>query len=486
VSPFLGTRGAGSNRAFGYAGAAAPAQVTGLTATDFGTSRAYNNGRIDLSWSTPANNGATISGYLIQRSTDGSSYSTLVANTGSATTTYSDTGLSSNQIYYYKVSAINAAGTGLASTAANATATTVPQAPTIGTATVTNSTTVSLAFTPGATGGKTITSYSVTSSPSIALSVSGTSSPLAVTGSFVANTAYTFTIAAVNANGTSSSSSASNSVTPLAVTPNVEYLVVAGGGGGGGTQFTSYYGGGGGAGGFRTATGLAVTAGSAITVTVGAGGNRAPTSGETQGSQGSNSVFGSITSTGGGGGGAGNTVGGFGGSGGGAGLGNTSSSSGGSGTGGQGNSGGNSVVGGGGGGGGGAGQSGISSTGNDVGGNGGNGTASSISGSSVTYAGGGGGGSGKFSAQSNGGTGGGGKGARDGGATAGTANTGGGGGAGTGQSSPHLGGNGGSGIVIIRYSDTYPLAASTTGSPTITTSGGYRIYNWTGSGSITF
>jgi hypothetical protein len=48
------------------------------------------------------------------------------------------------------------------------------------------------------------------------------------------------------------------------------------------------------------------------------------------------------------------------------------------------------------------------------------------------------------------------------------------------------GGNGGSGIVIIRYSDTLAAAASTTGSPTITVAGGYRVYKWTSSGSITF
>jgi hypothetical protein len=47
-------------------------------------------------------------------------------------------------------------------------------------------------------------------------------------------------------------------------------------------------------------------------------------------------------------------------------------------------------------------------------------------------------------------------------------------------------GVGGSGTVIIRYADTFAAAASTTGSPTITVAGGYRVYNWTASGSITF
>jgi hypothetical protein len=46
--------------------------------------------------------------------------------------------------------------------------------------------------------------------------------------------------------------------------------------------------------------------------------------------------------------------------------------------------------------------------------------------------------------------------------------------------------NGGSGVVILRYPDTFPLATSTTGSPTVTNPTGYRVYTFTASGSITF
>jgi hypothetical protein len=68
-------------------------------------------------------------------------------------------------------------------------------------------------------------------------------------------------------------------------------------------------------------------------------------------------------------------------------------------------------------------------------------------------------------------------------------NTGGGGGGmnpSAGNNTMRFGGTGGSGIVILRYLDTFPAATSTTGSPTITTAGGYRVYKWTSSGSITF
>ncbi len=70
---------------------------------------------------------------------------------------------------------------------------------------------------------------------------------------------------------------------------------------------------------------------------------------------------------------------------------------------------------------------------------------------------------------------------------AGTPNTGGGGG-GAAYNGLTLASNGGSGIVVIRYPDTYADAASTTGSPTFTNTGGYKIYKWinVGSGSITF
>ena len=73
-------------------------------------------------------------------------------------------------------------------------------------------------------------------------------------------------------------------------------------------------------------------------------------------------------------------------------------------------------------------------------------------------------------------------GASNSGAVSASVNTGGGGG---GQYT-NTGGNGGSGIVMIRYPNTYNAATATTGTVTVYNIGGYRIYKWTSSGTITF
>jgi hypothetical protein len=260
-------------------------------------------------------------------------------------------------------------------------------------------------------------------------------------------------------------------------------ILLIGDGGGGGSA--GYYGGGGGAGGFRSFSSQLLTIGSVYTVTIGTGGSGStPNAGDSgTGSSISGTGISYTSAGGGGGGGAGSSAGKNGGSGGGGfdpgapGNGNTPSTSPS-----QGNNGGAQ---GGTMGGGGAGA--VGGTNSNVsppyGAGGGNGTASSITGSSVTYA--GGGGSGGRPGAPTGGTGGGGNGgtyAPNSLPTNGTANTGGGGG-GIGYDGSD-GGNGGSGVCIISV-PTSSYSSTTTGSPTVTTSGSNTIIKFTGSGSYT-
>ena len=269
---------------------------------------------------------------------------------------------------------------------------------------------------------------------------------------------------------------------------SADFLVIAGGGGGG-----ARHGGGGGAGGYRTST-QTVNPATVITVTVGDGGVGSIYDGTTAGQGSNSSISGSglttITSTGGGRGGdsgAGGSTGGNGGSGGGAGgdsvsggSGNTPSTAPS-----QGNNGGSAGHGSpnyGAGGGGGAGATGGNGT-TTAGGAGGAGTASSITGSSVTRAGGGGGCTYLGGTPGAGGSGGGGAGSIGAG-TAGTVNTGGGGGGSDRTPSNSNGGAGGKGVVIISV-PTASYSGTTSGSPTVTTSGTNTIMQFNGSGSYT-
>lgn len=252
----------------------------------------------------------------------------------------------------------------------------------------------------------------------------------------------------------------------LSGSKTVEYLIVAGGGGGG-----SDLAGGGGAGGLLSGT-TSVTP-TNYTITVGSGGIAAlSVRGNSRGGSGVNSSAFSLTSIGGGGGAgywngvSGANIGSNGGSGGGGGAADAFPGGvGGTGTAGQGFDGGRAGGAGGypGGGGGGASVAGGNSGESSVGGTGGNGVSNSISGSSVFYAGGGGGANysstSGFSSGGAGGSGGGGNGGYNVGTDAaprgipGTPNTGGGGGGSSWNGSIPVGGygQGGSGIVIVRY-----------------------------------
>ena len=286
-------------------------------------------------------------------------------------------------------------------------------------------------------------------------------------------------------------SDAWNTVSTFANPLSIEVLLVAGGGGGG-TTANGGRGAGGGAGGLlyygaetpKTPNGSAIltTSGVSYTITVGAAGGVCSAAAPNGDGTDSAITIGvtTYTAVGGGGGSYNDSVNGHNG---GSGGGSWYAGNPGIGTSGQGNDGGDdstaSRYGGGGGGGAGA-VGGNGST--TAGGNGGNGLAYVISGSSTYYAGGGSGdvwaGTGGTTAPGTAGLGGGGTGNNFSGGTNGTSNTGGGGGSGSGF--------GGSGVVIIRYPDTFAAASATTGSPTVTVAGGYRVYKYTSSGSITF
>jgi hypothetical protein len=312
-----------------------PGAPTIGTATNAGTGRPYNNGAATVTFTAPANvNGLPIISYLVTSSPGG------FTGTG-ASSPVTVTGLQSSTSYTFTVKALNSRGSGTASAASNSiTATTVPQAPTIGVATGGNAL-ATVAYIANATGGSAVTTFTATSSPG---GFTGTgASPITVSG-LTWGTSYTFTVTATNANGTSLASAASNAAVPYNPYPVVtggtltsdatyyyrtftsngtlgvsgyaplvtDVLLVAGGGAGG-----FDYGGGGGAGGLVYAASQSYS--SNATITIGAGGT-INTINIARGNPGGNSTCTGITTAigGGGGGGFNEYDGGAGGSGGGA------------------------------------------------------------------------------------------------------------------------------------------------------------------------
>jgi hypothetical protein len=181
----------------------APYAPTGVSASDVGTGRDYNNGAATVTFTADPRNAAT-------------SF-TATSSPGGFTGTASSspitvTGLQSGVSYTFTVTATNSYGTSSASAAsASMTATTVPATPAAPDATAqVNQDYVT--WTAPADGGKVITGYVLKSSDSPTYNTTSTNYTVPET----ANTAQTYQVLATNANGNSAYSANSNQVTTLA------------------------------------------------------------------------------------------------------------------------------------------------------------------------------------------------------------------------------------------------------------------------------
>lgn len=426
-----------------------PGKPFGITATDVGTNRAYNNGAANISFTKGVGEEPTY--YLIT-----SSPGNIAVTTTS--TSFVFTGLLSNTSYTFTVTAVNDAGlSDVSDPSSSVLITTVPETPTLSSVDY-GYRYLRSNFSGINTGGKSIINYTMDIGSTSSTSVSAGS----ITISNINASSYSVIVYATNANGNSANSNtlvqSPFDATGGTITTygsyrvhtftgtgdfilsgnslSCDYLVIAGGGGGGGGPGESG-GGGGGAGGFLTGSLSGIAAGT-HTMTVGAGGGGGNTSTALGGNGNNSSIFNGLTANGGGAGNRVNSVGNNGGSGG---AGN------GLGLAGQGNNAGptrgGSQGGSGGGGAGGAGSTGSAGVGLNN---------SLRTNSPITYAGGGAGGNG-YASPAGGGIGA--SGVTSGGATAGgsaSANTGGGGGGATDDvEGSGIGGNGGSGIIVIRY-----------------------------------
>ena len=201
------TNAVGTGPASAASNSVTPATVPG--APTIGTATA-GNAQATVTFTPPASNGGSaITGYTVTSSPGGFT----ATGAGSPIVV---TGLTNGTAYTFTVTATNAIGTGPASAPSNSvTPVTIPDAPTIGTATAGNAQ-ASVTFTPPASnGGSAITSYTVTSSPG-GFTATGAGSPIVVTG-LTNGTAYTFTVTATNAVGTGPASAPSNSATPATI-----------------------------------------------------------------------------------------------------------------------------------------------------------------------------------------------------------------------------------------------------------------------------
>ena len=204
--------------------ATASSAVTPATVPGAPTSVTASAGiaQASLSWTAPSTGGSAITDYIVEYSSDsGTNWSTFSDGT-STTASATVTGLTNGTAYIFRVSAVNAIGTGSVSSSTSPvtpSASTAPGAPTSLSATA-GAAQLALSWTaPASDGGSAITGYSVQYTPAggsaTTVSTGSTSTSYTLTG-LTNGTAYTVAVAAVNAIGTGTYSS-TTSGTPVTV-----------------------------------------------------------------------------------------------------------------------------------------------------------------------------------------------------------------------------------------------------------------------------
>lgn len=190
-------------------------------------SNAIGNVSATISYTAPTLNGS-VNYYLATTDVDATKTGINITNASGNITVG---GLTPGVAYRFKVNASSNYGSSPYSSLSNSlTIYTPPAAPTIGTATVLSNSSATVTYTaPAYTGGRAITLYTATSSPG---GLTGTSSQVGAGTIFINglsnSTAYTFTVTASHQDGTSTPSSASNSVTTFAnAQPSVPLNVTA-------------------------------------------------------------------------------------------------------------------------------------------------------------------------------------------------------------------------------------------------------------------
>ena len=200
------TNAFGTGSASSASAAVTPGRVPGAPT---GVSGVRGNGQVQVSWSAPANDGGyPVTGYTVT-STPGNKICTT------ATTSCTVSGLTNGTSYAFTVIASNDVGDSAPSAASSpVTPATVPQSPIDVGATAGTGQAVVTWTALASNGGASIIGYSVTSSPEAR--TCSTSGAWSCTVAGLTNgVAYTFTVTASNAVGTSPSSRASAPVMPI-------------------------------------------------------------------------------------------------------------------------------------------------------------------------------------------------------------------------------------------------------------------------------